>query len=79
MNYSISGYNGRITLEKIYMDKCPMCGGEMKYYNRAVDWDYKQCRDGKTKRVVTKRIQVLECKRNGDHYFEVDPAEDRVD
>lgn len=79
MNYSISGYNGRITLEKIHIDKCPMCGGEMKYYNKAVEWIDKHYSDGKTKREVTKRIPVLECKRNGKHCFEVDPAEDRVD
>ena len=79
MNYAISGYNGRITLEKIHMNKCPMCGGEMKYYNKAVEYGGKPYSDGKTNQEATKRIPVLECKRNAEHCFKVDPAEDRVD
>lgn len=33
LNYAISGHDGHLTLEKIHIDKCPKCGGKMKYYN----------------------------------------------
>lgn len=78
LNYAISGYGRRITLEKIHIDKCPRCGGKMKYYNKPVEWIDNYYGAGRTKREITKRIPVLECKRNSEHYYEVDPAEDRV-
>lgn len=78
LNYAISGYGRRITLEKIHIDECPRCGGKMKYYNKPVEWVDKYYSDGKTKREVTKRIPVLECKRNSEHWYKIDPAEDRV-
>lgn len=77
-NFAISGSDGRLTLEKIHIDKCPQCGGEMKYYSKAVEWVDKYYGDGRTKREVTKRIPVLECKRNAEHYYRVNPAEDKV-
>lgn len=78
LNYAISGYGRRITLEKIHIDECPRCGGKMKYYNKPIEWVDKYYSDGKTKREVTKRIPALECKRNSEHWYEVDPAEDKV-
>lgn len=78
LNYAINGYGRRITLEKIHIDECPRCGGKMKYYNKPIEWVDKYYSDGKTKREVTKRIPVLECKRNSEHWYEVDPAEDKV-
>ena len=78
LNYAISGYGRRITLEKIHIDKCPRCGGKMKYYNKPVEWVNKYYSAGKTKREVIKRIPVLECKRNSGHWYEVDPAGDKV-
>lgn len=77
LNYAISGYGRRITLEKIHIDECPRCGGKMKYYNKPVEVD-NYYSDGKIKREVTKRIPVLECKRNSEHWYKVDPAEDKV-
>lgn len=77
-NYAISGYGRRLTLEKIHIEKCPQCGGKMKYYNKPVEWIDKHYSDGKSKREVTKRIPVLECKRNNGHCYPVDPAEDKV-
>lgn len=77
-NFAISGYGRRLTLEKIHIDKCPQCGGKMKYYNKPVQWVDKHYSDGRTKREVTKRIPVLECKRNAEHCYIVDPAEDKV-
>ena len=76
-NYAISGYGKKLTFEKIHIGKCPQCGGEMKYYNKAIEWTDKYS-DGKIKREVTKRIPVFECKRNADHWYKVDPAEDKV-
>ena len=37
-NYAISGLGRKITIEKIHIDKCPICGGPMKYFNKAVEW-----------------------------------------
>lgn len=78
LNYAISGYERRLTLEKIHIAECPKCGGKMKYYNKPVEWIDKHYSDGRTKREVTKRIPVLECKRNHEHCYVVDPAEDKV-
>jgi hypothetical protein len=77
-NFAISGYGRRLTLEKIHIDKCPQCGGKMKYYNKPVEWVDKYYSGGRTKREVTKRIPVLECKRNAEHWYRVDPAEDKI-
>ena len=76
-NLAISGYGKRIVIEKIHISKCPRCGGEMRYYNKPQEWrDYYV--DGKVKREVIKRVPVLECKRNTEHFYRVDTAEDRV-
>lgn len=77
-NFAINGYGKRIVIEKIHTEKCPKCGGKMKYYNKPIEWVDKLYSDGKVKREVTKRIPVLECKRNSNHYYVVDYAEDRV-
>ncbi|MDD4850756.1 MAG: hypothetical protein PHO10_08660 [Gemmiger sp.] len=77
-NYAINGYGKRITIEKINIDECPQCGGKMRYYNKPVEWIDTHYSDGRTKREVTKRIPVLECKRNHEHCYSVDPAEDKV-
>ena len=77
-NYAISGFGRKITIEKIYIDKCPKCGGTMKYFNKAVEWRDTTYSDGKTKREVTKKVPALQCKRNSDHWYEVDPAADKI-
>lgn len=61
-NYAISGLDGKITIEKIKPKSCPICGGEMKYYNKLVGEH-------------TAKIPVLECKRNPKHCFEMDPTD----
>lgn len=78
LNYALSGHDGHLTLEKIHIDNCPQCGGKMKYYNKPVEWINKYYSNGKTKCEVTKRIPVLECIRNSEHCYKVDPAEDKV-
>lgn len=77
-NFAISGFGGRLTLEKIHIDKCPQCGGKMKYYNRPVEWRTIVRSDGSTKRDVIKKVPALECKRNAKHWQEIDPAEDKI-
>lgn len=77
-NYAISGLGRRITIEKIHISQCPICGGTMKYFNKAVEWEDRKYSDGRTKREVIKKVPALQCKRNSNHWFEVDPAEDRV-
>ena len=72
-NYAISGLGRKITIEKIHIDKCPICGGTMKYFNKAVEWRDIYS-DGKIKRVVTKKVPALQCKRNSEHCYKVDPA-----
>jgi len=77
-NYAISGYGERLTLEKIHTGKCPQCGGKMRYYNKPVEWVDKYYSNGKSKREVTKRCPALECQRNAEHCYWIDPADDRV-
>ncbi len=77
-NYAISGLGRKITIEKIHIEKCPRCGGEMKYFNKPIEWSEAPNSDGKIKREVTKRVSAIQCKRNSDHWYEVDPAADRV-
>ena len=77
-NYAISGYGRKLTIEKIHIEKCPICGGKMKYFNKPVEWRDVLNSDGKIKREVTKRVPALQCKRNSDHWFEVDPAADKL-
>lgn len=77
-NYAISGLGRKITIEKIHIDKCPICGGKMKYFNKAVEWRDTTYSNGKTKREVTKKMPALQCKRNSDHWYEVDPAADKL-
>lgn len=77
-NFAISGYGNRLTIEKIHIEGCPQCGGKMKYYNKPVEWREIIRNNGSKKREVTKRIPALECKRNAEHWYAVDPAEDRV-
>lgn len=50
----------------------------MKYYNKPVEWIDRCYGDGKIKREITKRMPVIECTRNSEHCFRVDPAEDRI-
>ena len=76
--WAISGYNHRITLEKIEVSRCPTCNGKMKYYMKPTDWYYRINNNGSRKRVVTERTPMLECLRNPKHSFEVDPAADNV-
>ena len=77
-NYTISGLGRRITIEKIHISQCPICGGTMKYFNKAVEWKDIKYSDGRTKREVIKKVPALQCMRNSEHWFKVDPASDRV-
>lgn len=69
---------GRLHIEKIHIEKCPICGGKMKYFNKPVEWIDVLNSDGKIKREVTKRVPALQCKRNSEHWYRVDPAEDKL-
>ena len=75
--YAISGVERRIVLEKIKLGECPICGGKMKYYNKPIEWREYYV-DDKRKCEVIKKVPALECRRNNEHWFEVDPAEERV-
>lgn len=77
-NFAISGLGRKITIEKIRTNKCPKCGGKMKYFNKVVEWRDITYSNGKTKREVIKKVPALECKRNSDHWVKIDPAADRV-
>ena len=77
-NYAISGLGRKLTIEKMHIENCPICGGKMKYFNKPVEWRDVLNSEGKIKREVTKRVPALQCKRNSDHWFEVDPAADRL-
>lgn len=60
------------------MKSARKCGGKMKYYNKPIEWREILRSDGSIKREVTKRIPVLECKRNAEHWYSVDPAGDKI-
>lgn len=77
-NYAISGLGRKLTIERIHIEKCPRCGGKMKYFNKPVEWINKHYSDGRTKREVTKRVPAIQCKRNPEHWYGVDPAEDKL-
>lgn len=70
-DYAINGMDRRIVIEMVKPDKCPICGGKMKYYNKPVEWREYYV-DGKTKRELLKRTPALECRRNCEHWFKVD-------
>ncbi len=77
-NYAISGIGHRISLEKISISQCPQCGGEMKYYNKPIEWEHVYYSNGSKKKRVTRTTPALECKRNSEHWYKVDPAEDKI-
>ncbi|WP_057491832.1 hypothetical protein [Streptococcus orisasini] len=78
LNYAISGLGNRLTLEKIKVHNCPICNGEMKFFNKPIETKEIVYSDGKTKTEVTKRTPALQCRRNPEHWFKVDPAEDKI-
>lgn len=53
-------------------------GGKMKYYNKPIEWDELTYTDGKRERIIRKRQPTLECRRNYEHCYPVDPAEDTI-
>lgn len=77
-NYALSGIGNRLSVEKVEVAACPICNGKMKYYNKSIAWDREIAPNGKEKLIVTERVPALECKRNSKHWFEVDPAEDKI-
>lgn len=77
-NLAVNAYGKRIVLEKIRPGKCPQCGGKMKYYNKPIEWDELTYTDGKRERIIRKRQPTLECRRNYEHCYPVDPAEDTI-
>nr|DAN87390.1 MAG TPA: hypothetical protein [Caudoviricetes sp.] len=76
--WAINGSGRRITLERIRGGKCPQCGGKLRYYNKDIKWEDVLFQNGETKREVTRRSPVLECRRNAKHWYAVDPAEELV-
>lgn len=77
-NYAISGLGKRLTLEKIIPPNCPKCGGKMKYYQKPIEWQDRYYSNGKYKRIVTKYTPAIECERNSEHWYKIDPAEDKI-
>ena len=75
--WALNGHNHRITIERIKADRCPQCKGKMKYYNKPVEWNVVYDSTGHAQRHITKRTPVLECLRNPDHCYKIDPAEER--
>lgn len=73
-NYAISGIGQRLIVNKMKINLCPQCGGKMRYYNKPIEWEETIDDKGNHHRKVTKRIPVIECKRNSEHYWYVDPA-----
>ena len=78
LGWAISGYNHRITIEKVKVSRCPTCNGIMKYYMKPTKWIDWIEGNGLRRREITERTPALKCKRNAEHWFKVDPAEDKV-
>lgn len=75
LGWALSGVGRCITLEKIRAGACPQCGGNMRYYNKPKEWiDYVDA-NGKNRREATEHVPALECRRNSEHWYKVDPAE----
>ncbi len=72
-NFAINGFGKVITIEKIIPQNCPLCGGEMKYYNKIIEKRYSP--DGEVSYIKT---PALECLRNEEHWFKVDTTEDLI-
>lgn len=77
-NYALNGYGGKIILEKIIPNPCPICGGEMFYHKKLVDYDLLY-QNGATKQINKRFYPFLQCKRNPSHCFSVDIAEEHVE
>jgi len=77
-NYAISGYGNKLKIEKMQIAKCSICGGTMKYYNRIIDKRPAVSSDGTVKTQVLKKSPAIACKRNSDHFWLVDPAENKI-
>lgn len=73
--WAINGSGRRITLEEIRTARCPKCGGALRYYNKPRAWIDHVESSGRRRREVTERAPALECRRNANHWFDVDPAE----
>lgn len=77
-NYALNGYNNQLMLEKITPNPCPICGGQMVYYNKPIE--YREIYNNRAIKIVPIKFSpALECKRNTEHYFYVDPAEDSIE
>lgn len=74
-NIAVSGYGKRLSFIKIHAT-CPKCGGKMRYYRKPTEWiqDYNS-----SKKQITKRAPVLECKRNPEHSYYLDPAVESIE
>ncbi len=73
---AVSGLGEKITIERVKC-KCPICNAKMKYYNKPSEWIDSTDAEGRIKREIIKRAPALECKRNGEHCWWVDPATGR--
>lgn len=76
--WALNGRGHRITLERIKGNNCPKCNGKLRYYNKATKWRNIPISGGGTRKEVTERTPVLECRRNSEHWWKVDPAEEQV-
>ncbi|WP_154658793.1 hypothetical protein [Agathobaculum desmolans] len=74
-NIAVSGYGKRLSFIKIHAT-CPKCGGKMRYYRKPTEWiqDYNS-----SKKQITKRAPVLECRRNPEHSYYLDPAVESIE
>ncbi|UNU72642.1 hypothetical protein LU293_05855 [Moraxella nasovis] len=76
--YAINGFGKVIAVEKIIANPCPICGGEMIYHNRLVDYDEIYYSNGTSKKINKKYRPYLTCTRNFEHAYEIDKAEQRL-
>lgn len=76
MGWALNGAGRRITLEKIEAERCPVCGGKMRYRNKVTQWIDHREPNGRKWRETLDQVPALICVRNPKHWAEIDPAED---
>lgn len=74
-DWSVSGFGRRIAFEKISAEPCPKCGGKLRFVNRPTEWINLVDVHGRRRREISERVPVLECQRNTEHRYKVDPTE----
>lgn len=62
---------GRLAVTRLE-GQCVVCSGELRFYSKPTEWHSEKTEFGFVKRVVDARQPAAECKRNPEHWSEID-------